>query len=177
MDEILKYDKEFSEAKFKTYVNNVFVQIKLGFMSSNLERVKHFMSEELYQGYVKNLDSLKQKNHIMMYDELNAYDVSIVKCEKIEDRLRITVNLISRALEYTIDKNTRKIISGDNTKRITRNNLLVFEKKIASDTQKIGRVCEACGATIDVNQNGKCSYCGTIYNLEKYNWILVSEKN
>ena len=30
MNEILKYDSEFSESKFKTYVDNVFIQLTYG---------------------------------------------------------------------------------------------------------------------------------------------------
>ena len=26
----------------------------------------------------------------------------------------------------------------------------------------------------DVNKNGKCEYCGTIFNAENYDWILTS---
>ena len=31
----------------------------------------------------------------------------------------------------------------------------------------------SCGASIDVNANGKCPYCGTIYNLEDKDWVLT----
>ena len=36
--------------------------------------------------------------------------------------------------------------------------------------------CPSCGANIDSNNTGICSYCGTSYNLEDYDWILTDIK-
>ena len=35
------------------------------------------------------------------------------------------------------------------------------------------RKCPTCGAIVDVNKNGKCEYCHTIFNLEKYDWVIT----
>lgn len=175
MEELLKYDKSFSEAKFKTYVNNVFVQTKLALMTGNLEKVKHFLTDSMYNKYEKLLDELNKNNLIQMYDELNAYDVNIKEIKIEDDKLLIKVSLLSRALEYKIDKETKKYVSGNNSSRVTKENLLTFEKKKISETQKLGRVCPTCGATVNVNMNGKCEYCGMIYNLKDYDWILSNE--
>ena len=39
MNEILKYDPEFSESKFKTYVDNVFIQLHMAVVTKELENV------------------------------------------------------------------------------------------------------------------------------------------
>jgi len=36
MNEILKYDKEFSESNFKSFVDNVFIQIHLAIMTKEI---------------------------------------------------------------------------------------------------------------------------------------------
>lgn len=175
MEEILKYDTSFSEAKFKTYVNNVFVQTRLALMSGNLERVKHFLNDSIYEKYNEELKRLQDENVIKMYDELNCFDVTIKDVKVTEDKLIIKVSLISRALEYKINKITRKYVSGNNSSRIERNNILTFEKKKIRSSQNLGRICPSCGASINVNNNGKCDYCGSIYNLKDYEWILAEE--
>ena len=39
MNEILKYDQDFSESKFITYVNNVFIQIYTSLMTKEIENI------------------------------------------------------------------------------------------------------------------------------------------
>ena len=38
------------------------------------------------------------------------------------------------------------------------------------------RTCPHCGHNMDINNSGKCSYCGGIYDLDEYDWILSSIK-
>ena len=51
MDEILKYEPEFTEAKFKTYADNIFIQLHLALVTKELENIKHFVSDEVYNKY------------------------------------------------------------------------------------------------------------------------------
>ena len=37
----------------------------------------------------------------------------------------------------------------------------------------MAKVCPGCGAPVNVNSNGVCEYCGTVYNTEDYDWILI----
>ena len=76
-------------------------------------------------------------------------------------------------MDYVIDMNTGATIEGDDTRRIEKRNILVFEKKIDSKNIGIVRRCPGCGASMSVNTSGKCEYCGTIFNQEDYDYILV----
>ena len=49
-----------------------------------------------------------------------------------------------------------------------------FEKKLNTKDFGIVRKCPGCGASINVNNTGKCEYCDTIFNLDDYDYILVS---
>ena len=37
----------------------------------------------------------------------------------------------------------------------------------------VARKCPGCGASLDLNKTGVCEYCGTIFNLEKYDWVIT----
>ena len=86
----------------------------------------------------------------------------------------IDVEIVSRYMDYIIDINTGDLISGDDTRRIERRNILRFEKKLNTKDFGIVRKCPGCGASINVNNTGKCEYCDTIFNLDDYDYILVS---
>ena len=61
MNEILKNDPEFTESKFKTYVDNVFIQLHMAVVTKELENIKHFVSDEVYNKYQKNSRRFKRK--------------------------------------------------------------------------------------------------------------------
>lgn len=174
MEELIKIDSNFSEAKFKTNVDNIFIKLHMAVMLKDLDRVKHFISDSLYEKYTKIIEELKTKNLIEMYDELNVASTEITKVDIREDKYVIEVQIKSKCMNYYIDSDTKRFVSGNNTRREEKMSYLRFEKVRDYINQSSARKCPSCGANIDVNNNGKCKYCGTTYNLKDYDWILVN---
>lgn len=58
IQKIVKEDNDFSEAKFKAKADNIFIQIYTAVMKKNLERVKHFLSEEMCQEFEQKIRNL-----------------------------------------------------------------------------------------------------------------------
>ena len=77
-------------------------------------------------------------------------------------------------MDYIVDKTTLKYISGINTRRIKKINYLTFEKLRNTKRIESVRKCPGCGVSISVNTNGKCIYCGTIFNQKDYDFILTN---
>lgn len=171
MNEVLKYEPNFSESKFKTYVDNIFIQVYLSVVTDTLDNVKHFMSAEVYDIFKHKIDDLKSKGLRQMYDEINVKETNIVGYEIMDNKIVIKVNLVSRYLDYLIDSNG-DYVSGNRSSRVQINNHLVFTKLINS--KENNRKCPTCGANIDVNANGICQYCRGTYNLEEKDFILES---
>lgn len=174
IQELINQDSTFNEATFKSYVDNMFAKIHNAIMYDELNTVSHFMTSEVYQTFEQKVASLNQQNLIQMYDELNVKSTEIIGFEATNDELKITVKLISRYLDYYLNKETGDYVSGNNQSRVEKENILTLIKKRAFLTQNAVRKCSGCGASIDVNANGVCSYCGTTYNLEDYDYILAN---
>lgn len=174
MNELLKIDPTFNEGMFITKVNNIFVMLHSSIMMDNLERVKHFLSEDVYLKYEDILKDLNSHNVRQMYDELNVKNTYIKDIEINDECVIIKVDITSRYMDYLIDKTTGKFISGFNDHRIEKTNHLELTKKRNASNYGIDKKCPGCGANIDVNNSGKCAYCGSIFNTENYDWILTS---
>ena len=166
--------EDFNEAMFKTKVDNIFVKLYTCIMKGDLTDVRHFISEELYNNYINKINELISHNKRQMYDEINVKNTMIINRKILEDKEIIDVEIVSRYMDYRIDINTGDLISGDDTRRIERRNILRFEKKLNTKDFGIVRKCPGCGASINVNNTGKCEYCDTIFNLDDYDYILVS---
>ena len=173
VEEYTKIDGNFSESAFISKVDNTFIMLLSAIMTDNIPRVKHKISDELYDKYSNYLNELNNKNSRQMYDELNVKSTHISDITEDEENYIIKVLLVSRYMDYIADKTTFKLISGNNTSRIEKDNILTFKKKKDAQTESSARVCPTCGANIDANSTGICSYCGSSYNTETYDWVLT----
>ena len=174
MSELLKIDPDFNEGMFITKVNNIFVLLHSGIMMDNLERVKHFLSEDVYKKFEDKLNDLNSRNVRQMYDELNVKETHIKNVNIQDNCVIISVDITSRYMDYIVDKDSGEFISGFNDHRIEKLNRLEFTKKLDTNSYGIDKKCQGCGANINVNNNGKCDYCGTIFDAKNYDWILTS---
>ena len=164
----------FNEINFKSYVDNIFIKLLHAVMLNKLDTVDHFISDGVYYMLNEKIKELDEKNLIQMYEMTNVRESSITNFEETDDKYIITVTLHSRYVDYLIDKNTKQTVSGDDEHRVEKTNILKFERSKDIKKQSIARKCPTCGANMDINNNGKCKYCGSIYDLENYNFILVS---
>jgi len=174
MNELLKVDVNFNEAMFKTKVDNVFVKLHTAVMLGKLEQVKHFLSDGVYNKYKNTVNILDNNNQRQMYDELNVKSTDIMEINILSDRIEIKVKIISRYMDYIVEKSTGNYISGNNSSRVERINILTFAKKINAKELKLLRECPYCGASVDVNNNGRCNFCRKSFNLEDYDYILTN---
>ena len=165
---------EFNEAMFKTKVDNIFVKVYTSIMKQDLSGVSHFIGEHLEHELQNKINNLKSQNKRQMYDELNVKDTRIINRSIVKDKEVVEVELISRYMDYIIDIDTGDIVSGNDTRRTPKTNILRFEKVINTKEIGIVRKCPGCGASISVNTTGKCEYCDTIFNQEDYDYVLVS---
>ncbi|MBR2840794.1 MAG: zinc-ribbon domain-containing transport protein [Bacilli bacterium] len=173
VEQLIQKDNSFSESGFISKVDNTFIMLLSAIMTDNMPRVKHKISDELYNKYTNYVNELNSKNTRQMYDELNVKSTHINEITEDEENYIIKVLLVSRYMDYLADKTTFKLISGNNTSRVEKDNILTFKKRKNAQTESSARVCPSCGANIDANSTGICPYCGSSYNTESYDWILT----
>ena len=173
MNELINLDSTFTESSFKTKVDIIFVMLHMSLMTDNMKRVDHFINDEVYNEFNNRLTILNNNNERQMFDELNVKSTDIINIEILEDKFIITVRLVSRYMDYVVDKTTLKYKRGNNSSRIEKENILTFEKKRSAKIQGVVRFCPNCGHPMDVNKSGYCEFCHSSYNQEDYDWVLT----
>lgn len=172
IEELVKKDSTFSKSSFIAKVDNTFIMLLTSIMTNNMSRVKHKIDDRLFNKYYNYVDELNKKNQRQMYDELNVKSSTITNITEDDNNYIINVKLISRYMDYIVDKTNFKIISGNNKSRVEKENTLIFKKIKNAKNESIAKKCPGCGANVNTNNNGICSYCGTAYNTYNYDWIL-----
>lgn len=172
-DNLVAEDKEFSQASFKAKADNIFIQLYTAVMKQDLQRVKHFLSDEVYAKYEQKVNQLKANNQLQIYDELNVSDTNITNVVENDEEFKLYVNLLTKYLDYVLAKDTRAFLHGNRDVRTEKRVNLVFTKTKRAKELKAARTCPCCGANLDLNKTGVCEYCGSVFKLKDYDWVLT----
>lgn len=172
LEKLVAEDKDFAEAKFRAKVDNMFIQTYTGVMKQDLSKVEHFLSKEMFEKYSKKVENLKSKNQLQIYDELNVSDTNIINIDELEDKFVIKVSLLTKYLDYIITKDTKKYISGNREVRVEKRVKITLSKIKNAKSMEQARKCDGCGANMDLNKTGVCEYCGTVFELKNYDWVI-----
>lgn len=162
-------DFEILKGKF----SNIFIKIVLGLMENDLSDVKHYLSDDVYNMYQKVIDNNIKNNEIPMYDELNVKSISLANSYETDDSYYVKIVLVSRYMDYVVDKDTFEYKRGINSYRVQKNHYLTFKKLKSATERKNVIKCEYCGANLDINSSGVCEYCGKVADVSHYDYILV----
>ena len=165
-----------NDLELKSKFSNIFIMLVLAIQTDDLDNVKHFLTDELYNKYKEMADGDRARGEMHCFDEANVKAINITKRTTEGEYEVVEVSLTSRYMNYYINLETGKTVRGIDYCREELSHTLVFKKR--SDAVKGAVVkCEGCGANLDVNFTGKCEYCGTIHSAEKYDYILTSITN
>ena len=167
-----KLDPEFDEQLFLSKVQNMFIKYYSAIMLDKLDTVKHFVDDNVYQEGLNEIKEWKARNARHMYDMLNAQDSHITSIDEYDDCYAITVFLRARYLDYYIDLESGKV-TGDDQNRVTVPYTIELKKRKDAKESGLIKKCPTCGASLLINNSGKCDYCGNTYNLEDYDFVIT----
>ena len=166
-----------NDVELKSKFSNIFIMLLTGIMECDMIGVSHYLSNEIFNKYQDKCKRLKSNKELQCYDELNVGDIHIIDRYDDENYNYIEVDILSKYMDYVIDSETLKYKRGINDHRVSINHHLVFRKRKDSKIRKELVKCPNCGASLDINYSGKCSYCGTVSGVEDFDYILISIDN
>ena len=141
-------DKEFVISKIK----NMYIMLLYAITKEDINRVRHYLSDELFSKYDSLIKENISKKVVQKYGELNVGKVSI---DNIDENF-VIVNIEAKYIDYLIDRGTREYVKGE-TKRSTHH--LTLKVRYNGDNERLVHRCKNCGAPLNDNLTGVCSYC------------------
>ena len=172
IEEIIKYDKNFTEATFLTKTDHIYMMILDAIMDKNLDEVKHYLSERVYSELNSIVADYINRNVTRIFNATNVKESNIVSYEVNDNEISIKVNLTSRYMDFLVDENG-DYISGVNDHRIEKYHTLVFTKRLDAKVLNEARPCPSCGHSLNINESGVCPYCNQIIDMSDYDYVLT----
>ena len=153
--------------------SNIYIMLLYAIMSNDINRVKHFLNDEMFNKYKSIIDNNIKNKEIQMYDEMNVKEIKILSNVKYSEYEEVKVYLVSRYMDYIIDAETKQYKRGINDHRVEKNNYLTFRKYLDAEGKEM-YTCKNCGANLDVNFTGICPYCQSVVSMEKHDYVLTN---
>ena len=155
-------DKE----ELKKNLYKIFVDIQIANMNFDCDTLYRLCSNEQYNLYKSDLETLKINNHKHIMSDFNFYKMLINSVEKKKDELIIKICLIATFKDYVINTNTNEIVKGQTVSLVNNNYRLEFVKKL-----DVISSCPTCGSQLNDLKDCKCPYCNNII-VDNNNYIL-----
>lgn len=178
-----EYDEIDEGVLSEIYVNDgkvlkseLFDKVKdllLASSKDNYDVIRKSCTKNMAKSYIDEIELLKKHKQKLVIKDVEDKGCKIVKVLRSQHNTRVMVVQKISALNYTKDVTTNEIVSGDDKKKTEQAFKLVFVKDFVPGHNV--KKCPNCGANIKDATRVDCSYCGTVFDNNNYDWYLESK--
>lgn len=172
-DEVIKkYLPNENLNSLKKMIFKKFVEIQNAWSDFNYDKLRDLLTDELYNSYVSQLETLKLKNGQNIMRDFNNMGTKITDIREEAGNIILTVNLKVSFYDYVINKTSGEVTRGKSDRKLTNNYIMTFIK--SHDEVKLTN-CPTCGAPIKGNTSRVCDYCDSTI-ISNSNEFVMSKK-
>lgn len=156
--------EQFLQARFKDYVD-----IQNAWMYFDYDKLRTKLTDELYNQYEMQLDTLKVKNQQNVMEKITYHDAMITNVTEENNQITVVLEMKVSFHDYIVQD--KQVVRGNKHQKIYMHYELTFvSNKQAPST------CPNCGAQLTDKASQKCPYCNsTISNVSK-DWVLSKKE-
>ena len=173
-NKIKKSIPNFNKQEFLKQGYSIYYDIQMAWMDFKLEDIKDKVTDEIYTMYESQLATLEVKGEQNIMKDIQLKQSCLKDVTNQYGTITIQKNYVIEMYDYIADVNTKKLIRGENKKKIRILYEMSFRKTL-NENEKITH-CPNCGAKVEMNSTGTCEYCGSKLVSENTKWVLTEKK-
>ena len=170
-NKIKKSIPNFNKQEFLKQGYSIYYDIQMAWMDFKLEDIKDKVTDEIYTMYESQLATLEVKGEQNIMKNIQLKQSCLKDVTNQNGTITIKTNYVIEMYDYIADVNTKKLIRGEDKKKIRILYEMSFRKTLNED-EKITH-CPNCGAKVEMNSTGTCEYCGSKLVSENTKWVLT----
>lgn len=170
LNEINKYIKNFNSVKFMKERYKDFVDVQNAWMNFDYDKLRSLLTDELYNQYEMQLDTLKVKNECNIMSDFTYHHGVITGITEENNQIIVTINLLVSFYDY-IDAGG-VVVRGSSSRKVK----MLYEMTFISDINNNIDKCPHCGAGITKDASQRCEYCGCVITNVSDKWVLSKKK-
>ena len=167
LQKILAVDSKFSKADFYAWVKHLYSLILEALDKKNPIMLRRFESDYLYQRHISLFEDIKAAGATISNYAIKGV---LLKDFKVEGDKEILIVALSASInkENIYDDSYKSYILTFARKQGIKTTGTLLEKETN---------CPNCGAVLDLDNHGICSYCHTLVSNGDFGWILIDMKS
>lgn len=143
-------DEETKKLLLEAY--QIFYDTQMAWMNFDYNVLKNLVTDELYNNYHTQLETLKLKGQQNIMRDFKLCEANLLSKKEEENQETIIVSMTVSFYDYIIDTNSKKVLRGKDTQKVTMFYHLTFVKSVEKSD-----VCPNCGAPLE--KSNYCDYC------------------
>jgi predicted lipid-binding transport protein (Tim44 family) len=173
---IKAHDPNFELEQFTQQVQKVFFIVQEAWSERKPEMARKVMADGLWQTHRAQIQGYLDARKRNMLDYLTVSNIWPVAASSDEHFDVITVRIVAACTDYDVDDRTGRVVRGDKQVKPWEEDW-TFQRSSAARTRTggstLGSKCPNCGAALDVDLTGTCSYCKASVMSGDYDWVLA----
>ncbi|MGN1337993.1 MAG: TIM44-like domain-containing protein [Candidatus Coprovivens sp.] len=174
-EELKRYLPNETLPSIKVKLYQKFIDIQNAWMEFEYDKIRNLCTDELYNSYITQLDTLKLKFGKNIMNEFEIYDNKVIQIYEADNKVTIKVFMKVSFYDYVINSNTNEVIRGNKSKKITNNYIMEFV--IVKPNTKDIKTCPNCGAPLEGVSSITCPYCDSVLVKDASDYILSKKTN
>ena len=174
--EIKAHDPAFDEQGFVTRVERVFFIVEQAWSECKPEMSRQVMADGVWQQHRSQIEGYVSSGRRNMLDQLAVGRCDIINAHSDATYDSVTVAILAASADYDIDTKSGRVVRGNRNVGQWQEHWL-FQRSSSAVTKPDGGIaekhCPNCGAPLDVDLAGVCSYCKAPVMSGKYDWVLT----
>ncbi|MBV8669833.1 MAG: TIM44-like domain-containing protein [Candidatus Eremiobacteraeota bacterium] len=169
-------DPNFDQAAFLDRAQTAFFKLQQAWQARNQDLARDVMSDALYERHKMQTDQLIANHQIDMLENIVIGHAGIVGVNAATPYDSIVVAISATMTDYTIDENTKQVVSGNKFPQTFTERWTFIRRADAKSTAgstQLASSCPSCGAPLSL-QNGRCTYCGAPVRTSSSDWVVDS---
>lgn len=171
--ELLDINSFPEEKKLEIEAFNIYKQIQFAWMNFDEETIRKCTTDEMYNMYLMQLDTLKVKNQKNIMYDIKYINSNIKERYEENGQETIVMNMNVSCYDFIIDTKTNKVVRGSSSKLNIYSYELTF---VRTKENKSIDICPRCGAPVEGNNSGVCEYCKSTLISNNYTLVMSKKK-
>jgi len=150
-----------------------YVKIQNAWTTRNLAPVRHLLSDEIYNMYQMQLNTLIAAKQINIMADMQLYSARILTNTTSTGIEELKVLMTVSLRDYIVQEKSGNVVKGDSRKKIA----CVYELTFVRDANEVKQQnCPECGAIVANQMSTECPYCGSKLLAKANHYTLVNKE-